>query len=109
MARLPAAPGAYGQPPRPPADASNVVMPNGSAVSTLARAVPRVSWKCSATWSAAHARQHRVEHDRDLARMRDPDCVADGDFEHAKVDEARRDLRDALGRHDPFERTAERR
>ena len=43
VARLPAAPGAYGQPPRPPADASNVVMPNGSAASTLASAVPRVS------------------------------------------------------------------
>ena len=43
VARLPAAPGAYGQPPRPPAEASNVATPNGSAASTLASAVPRVS------------------------------------------------------------------
>src|SRR5437762_2659727 len=46
---LPAAPGAYGQPPSPPADASKVCTPKGSDARTLASAVPRVSWKCSAS------------------------------------------------------------
>ena len=42
---LPVAPGAYGQPPRPPIDASNRVTPRSRAASTLASPVPRVLWK----------------------------------------------------------------
>ena len=51
MARLPAAPGAYGQPPVPPVEASKQRMPSSSAAVTLASAVPRVSWKCIASRS----------------------------------------------------------
>ena len=46
MARLPAAPGANGEPPVPPVEASKVVTPASTAAITLASAVPRVSWKC---------------------------------------------------------------
>ena len=48
VARLPAAPGAYGQPPVPPLAASKQRMPASSPATTLARAVPRVSWKWNA-------------------------------------------------------------
>ena len=45
--RCPTRPGAYGQPPSPPIDASKRVTPRSSAATTLASAVPRVLWKCS--------------------------------------------------------------
>ena len=48
MARFPVALWAYGQPPRPPADASTVVTPRRSATSVFASACPYVSWKCTA-------------------------------------------------------------
>lgn len=47
MARLPVALFAYGQPPRPPADASTVVTPCHSAARVLESAWPYVSWKCT--------------------------------------------------------------
>src|SRR5579875_3035233 len=46
---LPLAPGANGQPPSPPTDASIEVTPMSIAASTLASPVPRVSWKCTPT------------------------------------------------------------
>src|SRR5487761_927572 len=46
VAMLPVAPGAYGQPPSPPTDASKSATPSSSAVSTFASPVPRVLWKC---------------------------------------------------------------
>src|SRR5262245_60346050 len=48
VARLPDAPGAYGQPPSPPAAESIVVIPSVNAITQLASAVPWVSWKCTA-------------------------------------------------------------
>lgn len=48
MARLPVALLAYGQPPRPPAEASTVVTPLRSAARVLASAWPYVSWKWTA-------------------------------------------------------------
>src|SRR4051812_12879367 len=44
---LPLAPGAKGQPPSPPTEASSWVTPAWSAASALAWPVPRVSWKCT--------------------------------------------------------------
>src|SRR5262249_4960996 len=41
VARLPLAPGAYGQPPSPPAELSTMKMPVCRAATTLASAVPR--------------------------------------------------------------------
>ncbi len=58
VAMLPVAPGAYGQPPRPPTDASKSLTPSSSAASTLARPVPRVLWKCR--FSAASGKADRV-------------------------------------------------
>src|SRR6185369_11008939 len=52
VARLPAAPGAYGQPPVPPVEASKARIPADIAAATFARAVPRVSWK----WYAIRSR-----------------------------------------------------
>ena len=46
VAMLPVAPGAYGQPPRPPTEASKSDTPSSRAASTLASPVPRVLWKC---------------------------------------------------------------
>ena len=46
VAMLPVAPGAYGQPPRPPTEASKSATPSSRAASTLASPVPRVLWKC---------------------------------------------------------------
>src|SRR5580693_1254987 len=46
VAMFPVAPGAYGQPPRPPTEASKSATPSSSAVSTFASPVPRVLWKC---------------------------------------------------------------
>ena len=51
VARFPAAPGAYGQPPSPPMLASKVVTPADRPTSALASAVPRVSCRCSAIFS----------------------------------------------------------
>src|SRR5271166_2310330 len=46
VAMLPVAPGAYGQPPRPPTEASKSDTPSSRAARTLASPVPRVLWKC---------------------------------------------------------------
>ena len=46
VAMLPVAPGAYGQPPRPPTEASKSATPSSRAASTLASPVPLVLWKC---------------------------------------------------------------
>src|ERR1700722_6327796 len=46
VAMLLVAPGAYGQPPRPPTEASKSATPSSRAASTFASPVPRVLWKC---------------------------------------------------------------
>ena len=56
MARLPVALFAYGQPPRPPAEASTVVTPCWSAARVLESAWPYVSWKCTPMRAGGHAR-----------------------------------------------------
>src|SRR5699024_8571526 len=53
VARLPVALRAYGQPPNPPAEASNVVMPCRRPARAFDRACPYVSWKCRARRSSA--------------------------------------------------------
>ena len=93
------APGAYGQPPRPPADASKVWTPSCRPASTLASAVPRVSWKCSAICSSGTVLQHGVEHHPHLRRVGDADGVADRHLEDAHVEQAARHIRD-VGRID---------
>src|SRR5271165_3159015 len=47
VAMLPVAPGANGQPPRPPTDASSLVTPSLTAAYALASPDPRVLWKCA--------------------------------------------------------------
>jgi len=54
-----------------------------------------------------HAREHRVEHPRHLAGMRDADGVADRHLEDAEIREPRRDVGDARRRNVPLERTAD--
>ena len=63
---LPVAPGAYGQPPSPPIDASNRAHARGRARRARSRApVPRVLWKCSPTLAPAMpARSSVVEQRR---------------------------------------------
>ena len=100
MARLPAAPGAYGQPPVPPVDASKQRTPASRPATTLASAVPRVSWKWNAIRSsgmpAAIARPVEL---RDLARHADADRVAEADLVDAELERAAaRPRRRAAGR-----------
>src|SRR3954451_11009614 len=54
---LPLAPGANGQPPRPPTEESSWVTPAWTAASALAWPVPRVSWKCTPTAVPGQARR----------------------------------------------------
>src|SRR3712207_3826785 len=54
---LPLAPGANGQPPRPPTEESSWVTPAWTAASALACPVPRVSWKCTPTSVPGQARR----------------------------------------------------
>src|SRR3954465_7422132 len=54
---LPLAPGAKGQPPGPPTEASSCVTPAWTAASALAWPVPRVSWKCTPTAIPGQARR----------------------------------------------------
>ena len=93
MARLPAAPGAYGQPPVPPADESKQRTPASSPAATLASAVPRVSWK----WKAMPLERDagldgEPGQRRDLARHADADRVAEADLVDAEVEQAQGDV-----------------
>ena len=89
---LPVAPGAYGQPPRPPIDASNRRTPRSSAVTTLASPVPRVLWKCSEMPSALMpASLERVEQRVDARRRGHAGGVAEAQAVGAAVAQARRD------------------
>ena len=54
---LPLAPGAKGQPPRPPIEESSWVTPAWTATSALAWPVPRVSWKCTPSGTPGQARR----------------------------------------------------
>ena len=98
-----------GSRPSPPIDASKRATPRSSAVSTLASAVPRVSWKCRPTRSALDpGAVERVEQFVDAARRRHAGRVAEREPVGARVDQVARELRDPLGRDVAFVRTAER-
>ncbi len=93
MARLPAAPGAYGQPPVPPADESKQRTPASRPAATLASAVPRVSWKWKAIRSSGMpAVDGQPGQRRDLARHADPDRVAEADLVDAELEQPQGDL-----------------
>ena len=97
MARLPAAPGAYGQPPVPPVDESKQRTPASRPAATLASAVPRVSWK----WKAMPLERDPGRHGqpgqrRDLGRHADPDRVAEADLVDAEVEQAQGDVDGSL-------------
>ena len=74
VATLPLAPGACGQPPSPPSEASKERMPVSSAATTLARPRPRVSWKCADVRRSPATSLHPAEKAADLRRV----GVADG-------------------------------
>ena len=60
VARFPGAPGAYGQPPVPPADASKIAIPSSRPASTFSSARPYVSCRCSASRVGRDPREERV-------------------------------------------------
>ena len=102
---LPDAPGAYGQPPRPPIDASKRVTPRSSAATTLASAVPRVLWKCSPIRSVAIAGRSSASSRSSTRRGRGhPGGVAERQPVGARVDEMAGELRHPLGRDVAFVR-----
>ena len=83
MARFPPAPGANGDPPRPPTAVSKRRMPRASAAWALVSAVPRVSWRCRPT-----AAPTTVDHGGDAARTGGAGGVGEGD----PIDARRPDL-----------------
>ena len=90
---LPDAPGAYGQPPSPPIDASKRVTPRSSAATTFASAVPRVLWKCSPTRSRAMpGALERVEQIVDAPGRGHAGGVAEREPVGARVEQVARDL-----------------
>ena len=108
MARFPAAPGAYGQPPVPPADELKQRTPASRPAATFARAVPRVSWKWNAICVERDAgRDGQPGQRRDLGRHADPDRVAEADLVDAEVEQPERDLDRARRLDAPRIRTAE--
>ena len=62
-------------------------MPSSSAARTLASAVPRVSWKCSAIASSGTRSATASTTPRTWPGMRDADGVADRDLEGAHLDQ----------------------
>ena len=64
-----------------------------SATSTLASAVPRVSWKCSASRLERHGGRHGVEDPSHLAGVRDANRVAQHDLVDAEIASSRRPAR----------------
>ena len=96
---LPVEPGGTGQPPSSPNADSNDSTPCSSAASTLARPWPRVLWKWAVSSTAAEALARGGEELADLARVRHPGRVAEGDLLAAGGGEPLGDLEHALGRH----------
>ena len=98
MARLPAAPGAYGQPPVPPADESKQRTPGVEPGRDVGEGRP-----AGVVEVVGDPLQRQAGLDgqpgecRDLARHADPDRVAEADLVHAEVEESERDV-DGPGR-----------
>ena len=109
VARLPVALSAYGQPPRPPALASKVVMPCCSAAKRVGErlAVGVVEVHAPATRWAGPASLNAVSRSRDVARRADPDRVAERELAGAEVEEALADLDHLVDRHLALPRVAE--
>ena len=69
VAMLPLAPGACGQPPRPPSEASNERMPTSSAATTLARPGAARVVEMGRVEPVADGRPHLAEQAADLGRV----------------------------------------
>ena len=94
---LPVEPGGTGQPPSSPKADSNESTPCSSAASTFARPWPRVLWKWAVSSTPASRSRACGEELADLARVRHPGRVAEGDLLAARGGEPLGDLEDALG------------
>jgi hypothetical protein len=96
VARLPAAPGAYGQPPVPPVAASKQRIPPARPATTLARP----SRGCRGSGTRSDRRDSGVDRPRgqrlDLGRNPDADRVAEADLVDAQLDQSQRDLDGSL-------------
>ena len=79
---LPLAPGANGQPPRPPTEASSRVIPEQTAAYALASPAPRVLWKCAPERDVADQRANLGDQVADPPRR----CGADGVRDRQPVD-----------------------
>ena len=106
---LPDAPGAYGQPPRPPIDASKCVTPRPSAGDDVRErgAARVVEVQADAIGSDARVLE-RVDEIVDAARRGHAGGVAEREPIGARVEQMPGDLGDALGRDIAFVRTPER-
>ena len=83
VARLPAAPGANGQPPNPPAELSKTLTPNSSERSALASCgSPRVV-KMAGRFIYSEQPQRRFHDLIHLMGSGNPNRVADGDLVYA--------------------------
>ena len=74
---LPLAPGANGQPPRPPTEASSRVTPEQTAAYALANPAPRVLWKCAPERDVADQRANLGDQVADPPRSGGADGVGD--------------------------------
>ena len=105
---LPEAPGAKGQPPSPPMEASKWVTPISIANRMFGMAMARVSW----VWivhSTPGKRGHQVlEHARDLRGVGHAGGVGEADARGAEVHEPLDDRLELRHRHVALERAAER-
>ena len=104
---LPVEPGGTGQPPSSPNADSNESTPCSSAASTFASPWPRVLWKWAVSSTAAEALARGGEELADLARVRHPGGVAEGDLLAAGGGEPLGDLEHALDRDLALVGTAE--
>ena len=92
MARLPAAPGAYGQPPGAAGRGVEAADAGARPAATLASAVPRVSWKWYATARSGCPAARLGDEVVDLVRHADADRVAEADLVDAEVEQPQPDL-----------------
>ena len=106
---LPDAPGAYGQPPSPPIDASKRTTPRSSAASDVReRGAARVVEVQADAIGGDAGRVERVEQIVHAAGRRHAGGVAEREPVGARVDQVAGELRDPLGRDVTFVGTAER-
>ena len=109
MTALPDAPGAYGQPPRPPIDASKRVTPRSRPVDDVGErgAARVVEVQADAIGTDAGALE-RVEEIVDATRRRHAGGVAEREPVGPGVEQVAGELRDAFGRDVAFVRATER-